>query len=385
MKIRGFISYSHEDGSVIATGLTNYLTNLLPNFEPVYDVQVPQGNTIDKIKEKLSLCDIFILLVTPASLNSMPIAEEIKLAKEKGMKIIPCKDHYLSKDWNDLPWDIQSYLGVEFENLDELKRKAYSALSRVLEQLANELQKSIAKNETVKHGISDEELAYIEGEHKKYPWFKFSLSSGTNTYDILAATAGGKIMEVLVDKKALSLILRLVKPNDGLVRIMIPRKLLDSKSKNIDSHFFVLVNGQQVSHRDIPTDTARALLIPVNKNSREIEIIGTEVEGISYMGDVEKENIVVLLPGGGIMRNDTEYLEPKILRTKPGKKVRWINTDTVSHTITSGKVSDDNVGSLFDSGLVKSESTFEVAFNKKGTYDYFCAVHPWKTGKIVVE
>jgi len=32
-----------------------------------------------------------------------------------------------------------------------------------------------------------------------------------------------------------------------------------------------------------------------------------------------------------------------------------------------------------------SGNNFEVAFNEKGTYNYFWMVFPWKTGKIIVE
>ncbi len=75
---------------------------------------------------------------------------------------------------------------------------------------------------------------------------------------------------------------------------------------------------------------------------------------------------------------------PNPITVAPGTEVEWKNTDTVSHTVTSGKVSDDNAGSMFDSGLVKKGNEFKFTFATAGTYDYFCTVHPWMVGQVIV-
>jgi len=77
---------------------------------------------------------------------------------------------------------------------------------------------------------------------------------------------------------------------------------------------------------------------------------------------------------------------PSPLTVAPGTTVTWTNTDTVSHTITSGKVSDNDAGSMFDSGLVKPTKTFQFTFANAtaGTVNYFCTVHPWMVGQVIV-
>jgi len=67
-----------------------------------------------------------------------------------------------------------------------------------------------------------------------------------------------------------------------------------------------------------------------------------------------------------------------------GDKVTWINDDSAAHTITSGSASAGLTG-VFDSGLFMAGTTFEFTFDDAGTYDYFCMVHPWMTGKIIVK
>jgi len=53
--------------------------------------------------------------------------------------------------------------------------------------------------------------------------------------------------------------------------------------------------------------------------------------------------------------------------------------------MTCGKVTDNSAGSLFDSGLVKPEGTFQFTFANAGTYNYFCTVHPWMAGQVIVK
>jgi len=75
---------------------------------------------------------------------------------------------------------------------------------------------------------------------------------------------------------------------------------------------------------------------------------------------------------------------PNPISVAPGTPVTWTNNDQLSHTITSGKVSDSNAGSLFDSGLVKPGKTFQFTFANVGAYNYFCTVHPWMIGEVDV-
>jgi plastocyanin len=76
---------------------------------------------------------------------------------------------------------------------------------------------------------------------------------------------------------------------------------------------------------------------------------------------------------------------PNPLTVAPGTTVTWKNTDTISHYVTSGKASDETSGTLFDSGgLIKPGSTYQFTFANAGTFDYFCSVHPWMTGQVIV-
>ena len=77
---------------------------------------------------------------------------------------------------------------------------------------------------------------------------------------------------------------------------------------------------------------------------------------------------------------------PSTATVNVGEKVIFSNTDTAAHTFTSGVVSDaDSMGAAFDSSLAMAGSSFEWSPTEAGEQPYFCTVHPWMTGLIIVE
>jgi len=76
---------------------------------------------------------------------------------------------------------------------------------------------------------------------------------------------------------------------------------------------------------------------------------------------------------------------PLIATTDVNGIVRWENKDYDTHTITSGYATwDPDAGVLFDSGLLEPGKFFYVTFPEKGEYPYFCIIHPWMEGKVIV-
>ena len=77
-----------------------------------------------------------------------------------------------------------------------------------------------------------------------------------------------------------------------------------------------------------------------------------------------------------------------ILTVKSGTIVTMTNTDeTGVHTFTSGTVDGftPQPDGVFDSGVLMVGDSYERKFSQKGTYDYYCMLHTWMTGKIIVE
>ncbi len=67
-----------------------------------------------------------------------------------------------------------------------------------------------------------------------------------------------------------------------------------------------------------------------------------------------------------------------------GSEVVWSNDDSASHTVTSGTPNDGPDG-IFDSSLFLSGQTFSHMFEEEGEFPYFCLVHPWMQGTVIVQ
>jgi len=75
---------------------------------------------------------------------------------------------------------------------------------------------------------------------------------------------------------------------------------------------------------------------------------------------------------------------PNPVTVEVGAIVTWDNTDTAAHTATSGTAVDGPDG-VWDSSLMMVNGSYSVTLDDEGTYPYFCMVHPWMQGTVIVE
>ena len=80
--------------------------------------------------------------------------------------------------------------------------------------------------------------------------------------------------------------------------------------------------------------------------------------------------------------NDNCYV-PSLIVIEKGKQVTWVNEDSAFHSVTSGFYTVPT--ELFDSGHLDPFESYTLTFDKTGTYDYFCILHPWMKGQVIVE
>ena len=69
--------------------------------------------------------------------------------------------------------------------------------------------------------------------------------------------------------------------------------------------------------------------------------------------------------------------DPPTLTVNAGTAVTWVNADDIPHLVSEkdGK---------FRSSALDTNDKFSQTFSTAGTFEYFCAIHPHMTGKIVV-
>jgi plastocyanin len=76
---------------------------------------------------------------------------------------------------------------------------------------------------------------------------------------------------------------------------------------------------------------------------------------------------------------DDFSFSPNTLTLSAGATVTWTNHDKVPHVVSSA----DN--QFKKSTVLKTGESFSHTFVTKGTYSYFCSIHPRMTGKIVIK
>lgn len=106
---------------------------------------------------------------------------------------------------------------------------------------------------------------------------------------------------------------------------------------------------------------------------------------------------ITISPGASNPHFDTTaefWYSPPVLTVNTGDTVTWLNSDNEIHTVTSGKGIDRGQitqgkaegapDGYFDSGPFKPGESWSFTFDKEGTYHYFCTIHPWMVGAVVV-
>lgn len=99
-----------------------------------------------------------------------------------------------------------------------------------------------------------------------------------------------------------------------------------------------------------------------------------------YMDEV----VEVKISKGSSNINNTQFYAPPEVQVAAGSSIKWTNDDNVIHTVTQGKPSEGGNSTGLNSGPIQPGSTFVHFFDESGTVDYYCTIHPYMIGKVVV-
>ena len=130
------------------------------------------------------------------------------------------------------------------------------------------------------------------------------------------------------------------------------QQLIDKININLDKAQTLLA-GTELPVQRLPTISSTTNHANITTTSSSTALNATNK--VRIMGDEVKE----------------PYM-PHTININTGDKVSWINTDVEIHTVTSGSENSADKGKQFDSGLLKTNQTFEHTFKKAGVYNYFC-------------
>ena len=111
------------------------------------------------------------------------------------------------------------------------------------------------------------------------------------------------------------------------------------------------------------------------------DISKAEFLGASNDNTYRTSNIII--PNGNANIGHTGFYIPLNLEVKEDTTVVWVNEDTVPHTVQSIDEKGNIIG-LFNSAPLDTGERFAYTFEKEGTYNYFCSLHPWRVGVVTV-
>ena len=112
-----------------------------------------------------------------------------------------------------------------------------------------------------------------------------------------------------------------------------------------------------------------------------------ETQAEPVMETIQVSAEIVSIPEGsgapGCEETDECYI-PSTLNISAGTTVVWENNDAAAHLATSG-TPDGGPDGIFDSGMIMGGATYEYEFAETGEFVYYCLVHPWMVGTVIVE
>ncbi|HEX9845679.1 MAG TPA: plastocyanin/azurin family copper-binding protein [Candidatus Nitrosotenuis sp.] len=113
-----------------------------------------------------------------------------------------------------------------------------------------------------------------------------------------------------------------------------------------------------------------------------ISLESNVTESDNFMADQRTVLITVSSSRPGCEATNTCYV-PAEITASSGEIITWVNEDSAFHTVTSGYY--DTYDGIFDSGQLDPAEKFSYSFDETGSFHYYCKLHPWMEGMVVVK
>jgi plastocyanin len=97
--------------------------------------------------------------------------------------------------------------------------------------------------------------------------------------------------------------------------------------------------------------------------------------------------MTVVMPAGSLDPNSEKGYEPDPVTASLGSTIVWDNQDNALHRATSGDPTTAVPDGKFDTGMVgaMTQSQPVTMPSEPGEYTYFCTLHPYLTGTVIVQ
>ncbi|MPZ07799.1 MAG: hypothetical protein GEU26_15535 [Nitrososphaeraceae archaeon] len=119
----------------------------------------------------------------------------------------------------------------------------------------------------------------------------------------------------------------------------------------------------------------------------EVLAQGTNVTNATGASASQGGQTTVVMPAGSLDPNSEIGYDPDPVTVSPGAVIVWDNQDNALHTATSGNPETAVPDGQFDTGMVGATTQSQPISmpSELGEYTYFCTLHPYLTGTVIVE
>jgi plastocyanin len=261
-------------------------------------------------------------------------------------------------------------------------------------------------------------LTSVNVNGEKQDLFPLGIRSSPNV-DVKGIEVPGPQSEQLIDIQTLNNNSKVHSPS-SFVQLSIPRKIIS----DVSSVTATPSGGEQpstqavnfvISSNSSSSDNIINIILKPWKDYSQLSIKGSSPR--NYFIDINTKNITSsqnmpqsvkgTVPGnngtgahsiGGTSHNGfvsivryasdsstQEPYKPSTVEITAHTSVNWINNDSVPHTVTEGVAGSPPSSSKFDSGVLSTGQSFEHTFNQAGTVKYYCTLHPFMSGEVIVK
>jgi plastocyanin len=135
-------------------------------------------------------------------------------------------------------------------------------------------------------------------------------------------------------------------------------------------------------------DAKKGDIIQLSKQTFE------ELQPVNPYDSIDNNSVITQAKGDvtiifseGITESKSNPFPAKLVVTV-GDTVTWENGDKQAHSVADILAENQNdVGRIFDSGIIGSEDAFSFTFEQKhiGQIEYACLIHPWEIGSVIIQ
>jgi len=187
-------------------------------------------------------------------------------------------------------------------------------------------------------------------------------------------------------------------PNRDVIHVMLPKNdlvgIADQVNKNAEASSGLMKFILQPAKGPMSSMSSMSSMSGSNSIPSMSPISGSNsTSSMSSMSPMSGSNSSTPAPNAtsvSIVKGASDPSTQKPYNPSPvnialGRTVLWKNNDVTAHTVTEGNPSGITPSNGFDSGILSPGQTFKHVFEKPGMVGYYCRLHPFMLGQVVVK